>query len=781
MAKFVRLFSMGKKVEWSIAALSYCLLSFFPMIRFLSIFLVCSVFTTAFAEEWNASLKLPFAADTRMERASFDISKQFDLSATDEVRVSFSLDRPEAVRNVSLYFQSGDGWYAMTGNVEKSGRQTLAFSLSDNRKEGTPRGLNELSHLRLSFWRSKDIDATVELHGWEFATYPIVILEPDNTRSETSAQTTSLQLRTMLTAGGIEVGSLEQATITATRLKGRHTVILPLNAGLTEEHIALLKGFIEGGGKLIAFYQLPNEIMQTLGFVPGQYFRSPEGEKALAEVRFEPWFMNEFGTGTPEAFGQRSWNITSAKPGNQFNARTAAVWFDASGKPTDHAALLVSDRGAFFSHILTDGDMDKKQAFMFSLLAKGQPGLWDNIKSKRLADLYAIGEMPFETEAETAARKARIDRRVNPIAEAADARQFCAAFPLLRQEITAEYLRSLPSVAGELRLWWEHAGTGAYPGDWDRTMKELKENGFNAVVPNMLWGGLAHYDSKLLPRSRTFERYGDQIEQAVQAGKTHGVEVHVWKVNFNCSNAPPEFVGAMRQANRTQVKFDGEQVNWLCPSHPENRKLECDSMVEVAKNYDVDGIHFDYIRYPDSNHCYCNGCRERFEKHVGETIADWPRATRSDQWRKQFDDWRCEQITALVADVYRETKNVKPSIKISAAVFPRQPESKGWVLQDWPLWIERGYLDFLCPMNYTPSAMTFDGYIESQKKIVVGRIPIYPGIGATATGIALTPDQVATQMMVARRHGTPGFTIFNLNRETLQRIPPALRLGPTKP
>jgi uncharacterized lipoprotein YddW (UPF0748 family) len=342
-------------------------------------------------------------------------------------------------------------------------------------------------------------------------------------------------------------------------------------------------------------------------------------------------------------------------------------------------------------------------------------------------------------------------------------------------------VRSLPNKPGELRFWWEHAGTGAYPGDWDRTMKELKACGFNAVIPNMLWGGLAHYDSKLLPRSKTFDQYGDQIEQAVRAGKKHGIEVHVWKVNFNCSNAPREFIDSMRQSGRTQVKFDGTPGNWLCPSHPENRQLEWESMVEVVKNYDVDGIHFDYIRYPDSEHCYCNGCKERFEKHIGETLANFPQATRTEQWRSKFDDWRCDQITALVADVHREAKRVKPSIKISAAVFPKYPECRTWVLQDWHVWIDKGYLDFLCPMDYSASASTFDAYVEAQMEFAAGRIPVYPGIGATATNIALTPDQVATQIMVARKHGALGFTIFNLNRETLEKIPPVLRLGPTKP
>jgi len=400
------------------------------------------------------------------------------------------------------------------------------------------------------------------------------------------------------------------------------------------------------------------------------------------------------------------------------------------------------------------------------------------VRIKRLGDLYAVGETPFETVAEKTARIATIARQIKPFENTEDARKLCLQYPVLRKELAEQYIRSIPGKPDELRFWWEHAGTGPYPGDWDRTMKELRENGFTAVIPNMLWGGLAHYDSKLLPHSQAFERYGDQIEQAVRAGKKHGIEVHVWKVNFNCMNAPKEFIDAMRRAGRTQVGFDGTPGDWLCPSHPENRKLECDAMLEVAKNYDVDGIHFDYIRYPDSEHCYCNGCRERFEKHIGEKIADWPKATRSEQWRKKFDDWRCEQITALVADVHREAKKLKPSIKISAAVFPQQPESRGWVLQDWPVWVEKGYLDFICPMNYTTSAVTFDAYVENQLKIVDGRIPIYPGIGAT---LGISPDQTVTQISVTRKRGTSGFTLFDLNRNTIGSLAPILHSGPSQP
>ena len=54
-------------------------------------------------------------------------------------------------------------------------------------------------------------------------------------------------------------------------------------------------------------------------------------------------------------------------------------------------------------------------------------------------------------------------------------------------------LRAQTPRSREARAFWEHAGTGAYPGDWPRTARELRLAGFNMILPNMLWGGAAHF------------------------------------------------------------------------------------------------------------------------------------------------------------------------------------------------------------------------------------------------------------------------------------------------
>jgi hypothetical protein len=238
----------------------------------------------------------------------------------------------------------------------------------------------------------------------------------------------------------------------------------------------------------------------------------------------------------------------------------------------------------------------------------------------------------------------------------------------------------------------------------------------------------------------------------------------------------------MRAADRTQVTWDGRTGDWLCPSHPENFALERDSMLEVVAGYDVDGIHFDYIRYPNSDYCYCNGCRTRFETETGNTVSNWPADVRGGgPLESAFLDWRRLQITELVEAVYLGTKALKPGVQVSAAVFSSYAYAFDGVGQDWVDWIDRGIVDFLCPMDYTEDYDRFRDLVAEQMTYAAGRIPIYPGIGATASNSTLGPDAVIAQILTTRQAGTGGFIVFDYQPEIAVRHLPALGRATTAP
>jgi len=300
---------------------------------------------------------------------------------------------------------------------------------------------------------------------------------------------------------------------------------------------------------------------------------------------------------------------------------------------------------------------------------------------------------------------------------------------------------------------------------WDQAVKLLADSGFTAVLPNMLWGGAAFYDSDVLPVAPEVKEKGDQIALCLAACRKYGVECHVWKVNYNMgSAAPKDFAARMKAAGRTQVTPDGKpNARWLCPSHPANQKLEIDAMVEVARKYDVHGIHFDYIRYPGRQGCFCGGCRERFEKAIGRKVKRWPadvRLSGDPDLHAKWLDFRREQITAVVAAVSQRARKVRPGVKISAAVFRNWPADRDSAGQDWKLWCDRGYLDFVCPMDYTPHNAHFRDMVARQVGWA-GKVPCYPGIGVSVWPDPTNVAKLIEQIHITRRAKTGGFTVFN--------------------
>jgi uncharacterized lipoprotein YddW (UPF0748 family) len=118
-------------------------------------------------------------------------------------------------------------------------------------------------------------------------------------------------------------------------------------------------------------------------------------------------------------------------------------------------------------------------------------------------------------------------------------------------------------------------------------------------------------------------------------------------------------------------------------------------------------------------------------------------------------------------------------VKISAAVFSDYPDCAQTVGQDWVSWIDAGYLDFVCPMDYTNDFQQFEYMVTTQTAYVGGRIPLYPGLGVTAGSSSLGSDDTIAQILIARRLGTPGFIIFNYSQSLAETLLPDLSRGIT--
>lgn len=169
------------------------------------------------------------------------------------------------------------------------------------------------------------------------------------------------------------------------------------------------------------------------------------------------------------------------------------------------------------------------------------------------------------------------------------------------------------------------------------------------------------------------------------------------------------------------VSFQGHRFGadfWVDLGHPDAAAYSFEVLMHLVRNYDIDGLHLDRIRYPEINvggQTPASGTSigynptsvERFHRRYGMTSGSPNPAPGDPLWSQ----WRRDQVTNFVRRVYLNAIAEKPQLKISAALitFGNAPASEAswtsteayWrVYQDWRAWSEEGIVDLAVPMNY---------------------------------------------------------------------------------
>ncbi len=736
-------------------------------------------------------------AGTHHERVGWDIGIKRDFRKSRGVQFDFYCSDPSPVYSFKVYFRSGEGWYQATFRPEKAGVwQRIVIDKTDVRPEGKVAGWGAVDVLRLACWRGADQDTLCALAnlGPAGGKPDVLVLSAESNSlkgGDTAKSCAEYAGAVSSTLDRLGVASLQVADLELTPelLTGVRLVVLPFNPAVPPEALLCLKNFVAGGGKLMVCYSLPKEVGALLGL-------SATNSLAMEDNVFAGFARTAEGLKMQPAFApQASWRTTVAAARAGTAARVIAVWRNGQGADTQVPAITLVPHGAFFGHIWMRSSAEANDALMRAVVGELVPEVWRQTSERSLARIGMIGgasefselrhELLSLDDAPTTVRQA-LKEAVKARAEAKRLHKqgrWGESVEMSGRATAAAaqaWFLSLKPRPGEHRAFWCHSAFGLNGKDWDASIRLMKENGFNAILPNMLWGGLAFYPSKVLPEYGQLAEKGDQIAQCLAACKKYGVKCHVWKVCWNTGGrAPKTFLAQIKAEGRVQKNYNGEEkAEWLCPSNPTNQLLEVEAMLEVVRNYEVDGVHFDYIRYPGKDFCFCDGCRRRFEAVLGRAVEQWPADTRkqkdvSEKWL----DFRRSNINTVVYRVAEGARKIRPGVKISAAVFRNLPLDRDGVGQDWKLWCEQGWLDFVCPMDYFDSNLQLRDMVVAQKAYA-GRVPLYPGLGLHSWKVPADPVKTAEQIMLLRALDVPGFTVFNYDANA-EAVLPFLRLGVT--
>ena len=335
-----------------------------------------------------------------------------------------------------------------------------------------------------------------------------------------------------------------------------------------------------------------------------------------------------------------------------------------------------------------------------------------------------------------------------------------------------------PTRLAELRGIWVSDTTKL---DWNSATADLHNAGFNTIFANLASGGAAFYpNSHALPS--IVRESPDPVERGIELAHQRGLAVHAKQIVTFMYKAPPEFQRRLLAANRVMRGPDGRPVlqsgyTWLCPSQPANRALIESSVTEMVKKYPVDGIQFDYIRFCEQPSCYCENCRREFEHSIGTHVKHWPEAVTEGPYAARFNDWRQHEINDWVQDLATRARLAKPNLAVSAAVFADLDRAREEKAQDWKLWLDRGFVDYVCTMTYTPDLRDFESKVRKQQVWATQRNKVVVGIGAWKFDRL---SQVSAQITAALQLGTPGFVLFSYDDAAARNFLPDLRSASAK-
>lgn len=243
-------------------------------------------------------------------------------------------------------------------------------------------------------------------------------------------------------------------------------------------------------------------------------------------------------------------------------------------------------------------------------------------------------------------------------------------------------------------------------------LEKLKEANINTVLLQTRIRGTVIYPSAIEPWDGCFSGipgkspYYDPLAFAIEECHKRGMEIQAWIVTIPIGKWESIGCKTLRKRYPDIVVKKGSE-GYMDPAKPMTASYIASICKEITDKYDIDGIHLDYIRYPET-------------------------------WKLNILDSQArENITTIVKKIHDEIKKTKPWVKLSCSPIGKYDDlsrysSLGWNAnikgyQDAQNWLRQGLIDQLYPMMYFRNNQ-FYPFVLDWKENNYGRT-IVPGLG----------------------------------------------------
>lgn len=244
----------------------------------------------------------------------------------------------------------------------------------------------------------------------------------------------------------------------------------------------------------------------------------------------------------------------------------------------------------------------------------------------------------------------------------------------------------------------------------------------------------------------------DPLKELIEEAHRKNIKVFAWfEFGFSSSYNKNGGVFIEKKPHWASLNNEGKLVNknnfdWMNALDVEVQDFLTSLILEVVEKYDVDGIQGD-DRLPamPSSGGYNPAVIEQYKKeHAGQ---EPPKYYKDFEWV----NWRAEKLNDYMRRLYKEVKAKDPNCIVSMApsVFPWAKEE---YLQDWPTWINEGYVDLICPQVYRRDIENYKSTLASTVQYILPqhRHKLFPGI-LIKVGEEYPSSELFTQMIEANR------------------------------
>ena len=294
-----------------------------------------------------------------------------------------------------------------------------------------------------------------------------------------------------------------------------------------------------------------------------------------------------------------------------------------------------------------------------------------------------------------------------------------------------------------------------------RILDRLKQDGYNTVFLQVRHSGTTIYPTDYEPLSSRLAGEGyfgdyDPVRFALTECRRRGLSMHAWFVTYPLASSKRSPHPILRDHPSWAIHHKGSYH--LDPGNPEVRSYVAHLVTDFLRRYAVDGIHFDYFRYPEE--------AERFNDKASFIAHGLSYPTR--------EAWRRDNLTQQLREVRDSLRGIHSQALVSVAPLgklqkiPDLGRPHGWtayesVYQDPVTWGKEGLVDFVVPMMYYRDVL-FEPFLRDWKELVAPYIPVVPGLAPYRIEETGWPSEVIEEQIdLAREEGLAGVCFF---RET---------------